>query len=126
MAEQQSLEIPGYPHVNPVPNGCKIGNIFYSSSIFGIDTATGKRRETGEEQVEQCFTNLRVLLTEAGGSPKNVVFLQVFLTSAMGDAVNREWLKMFPDEKHRPARINLTQPESESNPIRLQCVAVLD
>ena len=126
MAEQQSLEIPGYTHTNPVPLGCKIGNILYSSSIFGIDPATGKRAPTGEEQVVHSFNNLRALLHEAGGSPRNVIFLTVYLAGNMGDAVNREWLKMFPDESHRPARVNLTQPESEANPIRLQCVAVLD
>lgn len=126
MAKRQSLEVSGYTHTNPVPLGCRIGNMLYSSSIFGIDPKTGKVRPTGEEQAEQAFENMRELLKQAGGTPENIIFLTVYMSDrTLGNAINTAWLKMFPDEDSRPARLNMQMPQ-EGNPVRLQCVAVLD
>ncbi len=123
MAKRQSLEIAGYTHTNPVPLACKVGNMLYTSSIFGQDVKTGKRAETREQQATFCFENLRLVMEQAGGSTEDVIMVTVYLTSekSVGDAVNAAWLEMFPDENARPARLNFTG----EGDIRIQCVAVL-
>ncbi len=127
MAKRQSVDIPGVAHTNPLPMGSKIGNMFYSSGIFGTDPKSGKAPATAEAQAEQAFENMRTLVQTAGGTPDNIIYVTVYMKDrAQRAAINGPWLKMFPDEHSRPARHAIQTDLPEGNFLQLQCIAVLD
>ena len=105
MPKRQSIHIEGFVHKQPIPNACRLGNILMSGVINGVDPATGKVAPTLEEQVKFMFEHVRSIMAKAGASPDDIVKVTVFMTDrSKRDAVNGEWLKMFPDEHSRPAR----------------------
>lgn len=127
MAKRQSIDIEGVHHGAPIPMASKVGNMLYSSGIFGTDPKTGKTPETVEAQAEQAFENLRSLLKAAGGTPENVIYVTVYMKDrGQRDAVNKPWVKMFPDEHSRPARHAIETALPGGNFLQLQVVAVLD
>jgi Putative translation initiation inhibitor, yjgF family len=88
--------------------GAKVGNVVHSSSLWGMNFDTKTFPADLDEQAELLFKNITNFLEQAGGSPENIVFLRVFIRKERHreahDALNKPWLKMFPDENHRPAR----------------------
>lgn len=125
--KRQSIDIEGVAHGAPIPMASRIGNMLYSSGIFGTDPKTGKSPEGADAQAEQAFENLRSLLKAAGATPENVIYVTVYMKDrAQRDAVNKPWLKMFPDEHSRPARHAIQTDLPGGNFLQLQVVAVLD
>jgi enamine deaminase RidA (YjgF/YER057c/UK114 family) len=105
MPKRRSIHIEGFVHKNPIPNASRIGNLLMSSIINGVDPATGKVAPTLEQQVRFMFEHVRAIMEQAGGSPDDIVKMTVWMKDrAQRDAVNVEWVKMFPDEHARPAR----------------------
>jgi 2-iminobutanoate/2-iminopropanoate deaminase len=109
MTERRSIHIDGFAHVNPIPAGCLYGNFLITGAITGMDPVTHQMAETLEAQVANIFHHMREIVTRAGGSPKNIVKVTVWHSGILNDpaqraVVNREWIKMFPDEDSRPAR----------------------
>ncbi len=50
-------------------------------------------------------TNIRTFMERAGGTTDNIGHMTVYLKEERyRESINKEWLKMFPDEKDRPAR----------------------
>jgi len=44
-------------------------------------------------------------MEQAGGTPDDIIRMAVYLKEeSYREAINKEWLKMFPDEHSRPAR----------------------
>src|SRR5438477_1243481 len=111
MPARESIEIPGLSHGVPIPNGCKIGNMLFSSGLAGRDTASGSVPEDPDVQAAAMFENVRTLMKNAGGSPENIAYMKVYLADEKHrDSVNKEWVKMFPDEHSRPARHAIPAP----------------
>ena len=82
--------------------GSIIGNLMMTSGIFGMDPGTRK-------------------------VPDDIVKLVVWAKDkSFKDAMNREWLEMFPDEHSRPARHTMMYSGFSGN-VLIQCeiVAVL-
>src|SRR5215216_4413507 len=105
MPKRQSIHIEGFVHKNPIPNASRIGNLLMSSIINGVDPATGKVASTLEQQCHFIFGHVRAIMAAAGGSPDDIVKMTVWMKDrSQRDAVNVEWVKMFPDEHARPAR----------------------
>lgn len=103
--KREVIHIPGLAHQNPIPNGAKIGNIIASSAISGRDTQTDSMPSDSDEQAASMFRNLRTFMELAGGSPDNILHMAVTIKeNRYRESFNKEWLKMFPDEKSRPAR----------------------
>ena len=51
------------------------------------------------------FRHLRTVVEASGATMDDVIKVTVWLKDrADRDAVNREWVDMFPDPRHRPAR----------------------
>lgn len=126
MAKRTTIEIPGVRHQNPIPMGARIGNIVYSSAIAGIDPTTGHPPADAETQAEVLFRNVRMFMAQAGGSPDDIVRVTVYVKEERyRDAINKEWLKMFPDERNRPARHTLTVPVRGEALFQVELVAVL-
>ena len=73
------------------------------------------------------FSNLRTLMTNAGGTTDDIAHMTVFLKDlAYRDHVNNEWLKMFPDEDDRPARHAVQADLPRGMLIQVEIIAVLD
>jgi 2-iminobutanoate/2-iminopropanoate deaminase len=109
MAKRQSVNFPGFRHQNPIPNASRIGNLVMSSVIVGMDPGTRNMPPTLEAQVANVFTHIRAAVEAAGGTVADIIKITVWVKdpATQREAINVEWLKMFPDETSRPARHTL-------------------
>ncbi len=105
MARRKSIDVPTYSHKNPIPGGSLVGNIMATGIITGRDPKTGEMPAALEDQVVNMFGHIKSLVEAAGGTMDDVVKLNVLMQdSSKRAAVNDVWLKVFPDERSRPAR----------------------
>jgi 2-iminobutanoate/2-iminopropanoate deaminase len=128
MSRRRSFEVPGLQHDNPLPMGAIIGNLMMTSGIFGMDPATHKIPDDIVEQCRLMFANVRRVMEAAGGSTDDIIKLVVWAKDkSFKEAMNREWLAMFPDEHSRPARHTMMYAGFSAN-VLIQCeiVAVLN
>ncbi len=105
MSERVSIELPGLRHANPIPAAARIGPFLASGAITGRDPGT---RELPRDLAQQCvnvFDQVRALMAAAGGSTDHILKMTFHLADPQDrEALNHEWLAMFPDPAHRPAR----------------------
>lgn len=101
---QQSIYI-GRQHQNPIPNACRIGPFVMTSVLIGANQETSELPSDLDGQCVYLFDNIRQLAKQAGGGVNDIILLTVWLAD-LNDrtALNREWLKMYPDANARPAR----------------------
>ena len=126
MAKREIIEIPGVSHQNPIPMGAKIGNLIFSSAIPGLDPEAKSLPEDPDKQAEVLFRNIRTFMERAGGSPEDIIRMTVYVKEEQyRDSINKEWLKMFPDEKDRPARHTIKSPIRGDMLFQIELVAVL-
>ena len=129
MAKRRSIVIEGFAHgAQPIPAASRVGNIVMTGGVHGIDPTTGKLADGVEQQAVLMFANLGRILAAAGATFDDVVKMTVWVkVPEARAAVNREWLKAFPDEASRPARHTLQNDHLAANML-LQCdaMAVLD
>jgi 2-iminobutanoate/2-iminopropanoate deaminase len=106
MSKRQSVEFPGFRHLNPIPNACRIGNIVMSSVINGMDPGTRNMPPDLEQQLQNMFNHIRSAVEAAGGTVADIIKINVWMKEPVTqrDALNKEWVKMFPDKDSRPAR----------------------
>jgi 2-iminobutanoate/2-iminopropanoate deaminase len=105
MSKRRSIMVPGMHHQNPIPNASRIGPFVVSGSIFGRDPDTGQAPPEIEHQCALMFSNIRRVMTAAGGTTGDIIKLTVWLKDKTHrPIVNKEWLAMFPDPDSRPAR----------------------
>ncbi len=103
--KRRSIHVEGIQHGAPIPMGALVGNVLFSSGIMGTDPATGKVPEDLATQCELAFSNMKSLVENAGGTVEDIGAVKVWMKDrGQREAVNRPWLKMFPDENNRPAR----------------------
>ena len=127
MSRRRSFEVSGLHHENPIPMGTIIGNLMMTSGIFGMDPGTRRVPDDIAEQCRVMFENVRRVMEAAGGSPDDIIKLVVWTKDkSFKDAMNKEWLAMFPDEHSRPARHTMMYGGFSGN-VLIQCeiVAVL-
>ncbi len=123
---RQSIEVPGLSHSAPIPMGAKIGNLVFSSAISGRDPETGVLPDDPQRQAEVLFQNIRRFMEAAGGTTDHIIRMTVYLKEEKyRDHINQEWLKMFPDEKDRPARHALKAELRGDVLFQIELVAVL-
>jgi 2-iminobutanoate/2-iminopropanoate deaminase len=126
VTQRRSIHIPGMKHGAPIPNGAALGNLIFSSAISGKDAKTGVLSPDPDEQAEAMFRNLRLFMETAGGTPANVGYMKVYLREEkFRDALNKAWLKMFPDEHDRPARHALKAELRGDVLFQIEVIAVL-
>ena len=105
MPRRVSIHLPGFSHRNPIPAASRIGQHLYSGVLTGRDPLTGEMADGLDAQTAAVFAHVRALMAAAGGSTDDIVKLTFWLADAGDrDALNREWLAMFPDASSRPAR----------------------
>lgn len=105
MTSRESIDLPGFGHANPIPAASRKGPFVFSGAFTGRDPQTGELPPTLDEQVAHIFGHVRALMAAVGGSIDDVMKMTVWLVNFRDrDALNREWLAMFPDAASRPAR----------------------
>jgi len=126
MAWRESIEIPPLSHGNtPIPMASRVGNMLFTSGIFGRDPDTNELPESAEEQCANCLKNLGRVLEKAGAKPGDVAQVSVYLKdNATRPLFNGPWLEMFPDEHSRPARHAHIVPGLAAA-VQIQAIAVI-
>lgn len=106
MSSRRSIEIPGLSHGdNPIPAGSRIGPLFMSGGIAGLEQHTGKLAADVEAQCAAMFTNVQRLIEAAGGTTGHIVKMTIWVKDrGVRTLINRHWLTMFPDPASRPVR----------------------
>jgi 2-iminobutanoate/2-iminopropanoate deaminase len=126
---RQSFEIEGYRHGdNPIPAVTRIGNLVLTGGVSGIDTATGAMPAALEDQCANMFVLAARVLKAAGAGLEDVIKVTVFIRAGLSrEALNRQWLKYFPDPHSRPVRHTLVN-EHLAGGMLIQCelMAVTD
>jgi 2-iminobutanoate/2-iminopropanoate deaminase len=103
--EGRGIEIPGLAHRDPLPMGCRVGPLVFSSVMGGQDPATGEFVAGAGPQIERCFENMRLFMEQAGGSAAGINHVWVFMKDfALQPQMVDVWNRMFPTEGDRPAR----------------------
>lgn len=127
MPERKSINFPGFSHQNPIPNASRVGNIVMSSVIGGSNPGTRELPPTLEAQVANLFGYIRAAVEAAGGTPDNIVKVDFFVKdpASQREALNAEWVKMFPDANARPARHTQPLPGDSRALVQASFVAVL-
>ena len=126
MSRRRSIHIPGFVHKNPIPNASLIGNILVSGVIHGRDTATDTTPDTVEAQCALMFRHMKDIVEAAGGTTDDIIKVTVWLQDPSNrDALNAEWLKMFPDEHSRPSRHALKLDDDAPTMVQCDFMAVL-
>jgi 2-iminobutanoate/2-iminopropanoate deaminase len=125
-SRRRAIDIEGVKHGAPIPMGCRIDNIVYSSGIMGTDPATGETPEDGEAQVRFAFANMEKFLEAAEVTPDDVIRMTVLLADmSIREFVNEEWLRLFPNPEDRPARHAVQQNlNGKFTKIQLEVIAV--
>jgi len=126
LASVESIHIPGMDHKSPIPAGAKVGNIVMSSPIAGRELVTDRLPENPDEQAVVLFNNIRAFVKAAGGTPENILRITVFLKDIKyRENVNKEWIKMFPDENRRPSRHAIVSDPRGAGLFQVEVIAVL-
>ena len=121
MDKRRSIEVAGAKHVNPIPSACRKGPFVVSGAISGADPASGAVATELEAQCRQMFTNVRQVIAAAGGSPEDIIKMNVWIADrALRPTLNKYWVEMFPDPASRPARHTIAQADF-TPPMQIQC-----
>jgi enamine deaminase RidA (YjgF/YER057c/UK114 family) len=127
MARRESIELPGFGHANPIPAASRKGPFVYSGAFTGRDPHTRELPADLDTQVANVFRHIRSLMSAVGGSTDDVMKLTVWLVDHRDrDALNREWLAMFPDPASRPARHVVKADLDGGVLVQADVVAILD
>ncbi|HLZ30820.1 MAG TPA: RidA family protein [Chloroflexota bacterium] len=101
-------EIPGHGHHDPIPMGARIGDLFASSGVSGVDPASSDKLEPVAGAAGQAHFGLQnvITLAEQGGmSAQDIGHITVLVQDYQDlEAIDREWRATFPDPADRPAR----------------------
>lgn len=125
--KRQVVHVPGVPrHKNPIPNAIKLGNMIFSSSIGGYDPKTGEVPKDAATQVANAFTNVRLTMEAAGATTDDIGRILFYVHDmSTRELLNKEWLKMFPDEDNRPVRKVLVSSIPKELVVQIEVTAVV-
>jgi 2-iminobutanoate/2-iminopropanoate deaminase len=121
MEKRRSIDVAGARHTNPIPSASRRGPFVVSGAISGADPATGKVPEDLDAQCAAMFANVRRVIETAGGTPDDIVKMNVWITDrALRPIMNKYWVEMFPDPQSRPARHTIASGDF-TPPMQIQC-----
>ena len=105
MSRRKSIYLEAFAHKNPIPAACVVDGVVASGIIYGLDPETGKPAEGIDAQCRLMFEHFRAILDASGATPDDVIKVNVYLVDrSRREALNREWIAMFPDHDDRPVR----------------------
>ena len=110
--------------VGPYSPGVMAGEFLYVSGE-GAKKADGSMATSVDEQLRQCFENIRAIVEAAGLTMEHVVMATVYLTDASSEeTLNRVWKEVFPTNP--PARSTIGVALLPGTPVEVNAVAVRD
>jgi len=105
MPRRESIYLEGFAHKNPVPVAARIGPHLHSGVLTGRDPVTNEMPIELSAQIRNIFLHVLELMRAAGGSTEDIIKMTFYLADYRNrDALNREWVEMFPDARNRPTR----------------------
>lgn len=105
MSDRVSVEIPGFSHANPVPAASRIGPFLFTGVLTGRDPETKEMPTSLDAQCANVFGHIRAVVEAAGASIDDIAKITFWVVDYRDrEAINREWVAMFPDSASRPAR----------------------
>src|SRR5215472_13714607 len=123
-AEQRAIAPPGIVPVGPYSPGILTDEFLYLSGQ-GAKNAEGRIPPDLEQQLRQCFENVKTIVEAAGLSMEHVVYTQVYLTGGADEApLNAVWKQYFA--KSPPARSTIGVAQLPGTPVEMSAVAVRD
>ena len=126
-ATRSNFEVPGVGHHDPIPMASRVGPLFQSSGIYGIDPVDGKVVEGKEKQTDMVQLITRNVLEQAGGSMDDVSALTVMVQDFENVPYFRErLLELFPDPKNGPALHFMNYRMPEKWHVQFHVTAMLD
>jgi 2-iminobutanoate/2-iminopropanoate deaminase len=106
--DRGNYEIPGVEHHDPIPMGARVGDLFCTSGIHGVDPTSADPLGVVDGVGPQAMWGLRHVkaMAEAGGGSADDIGHIAILVQDYNDlpAIDAEWVKAFPDANNRPAR----------------------
>jgi 2-iminobutanoate/2-iminopropanoate deaminase len=126
-ASRSNFEVPGVGHHDPIPMASRVGSLFQSSGIYGVNPADGKVVEGMEKQTDMVQLITRGVLEQAGGTVDDISALTVMVQDFKNVPYFRERLQeLFPDPKNAPALhfVNYRMPEKWH--VQFHVTAMLD
>ncbi len=122
--DRQTVSLAASSGKETIATATRIGDLWCSSSIPGIDPATGQLGASPEEQFSLAFANAEALLARSGLSKDDVGLLTVVIPDASGrPRINAPWLAMYRTED-RPARKTTHAPLPAAQHVQLQLFAI--
>ena len=110
------------PSGGPYSPGVRVGEYLYVSGQ-GAKKADGSIAVSADDQIRQCFANIKTIVELAGMTMEHVVMAQVYLTDAQNeDAMNVVWKEFFPTNP--PARAIIGVAALPGTPVVVSVVVV--
>ncbi|MFK3668973.1 RidA family protein [Leifsonia aquatica] len=126
MSRRTSIHIAGFAHANPVPVASRIDRHVYSGVLTGRDPETKAFPADLDTQMANVFDRVRELMAAAGGTTDDIIKLTFWLADYRDrDALNRQWLAMFPDPDDSPARQAMSAQLDNGALVQCDLVAIL-
>lgn len=123
---RESIHIGGFAHANPVPVAARIGPYLFTGVLTGRDPDTHEMPAALEDQMRNVFSHVREVMAAAGGTTADIAKMTFWLVHYRDrEALNREWVAMFPDEHDRPARQAMAATLDGAALVQCDLVAVL-
>ncbi|MFF2486160.1 RidA family protein [Microbacterium sp. NPDC058062] len=105
----------------------RIGPFVATGVLTGRDPRTREMPETLAEQCANLFTLVREVVANAGGSIGDILRMTFWVADYRDRAaLNEEWVKMFPQPEHRPARQTIAAQLDGGCRIQCDFLAVID
>ena len=122
---RRSVSVPGLQHGAPIPNASVVGDVLWSSSIFGKDRDSGEIATPLEAEVATAFDNVRAVLEAGGFRTDDVIRFTLRLRDrSVRKLVDEQWTAMFPDPASRPARHATVDASMSGRSLEIELVAV--
>lgn len=104
--KRKAIDVPGLGHGGaPIPQASVVSGLLMSGGISGMDPANGQIPEDLQEQFVQLFSNVRLILKQAGGTADDIIKMTFFARDrSVRPLLDTHWVQMFPDPQTRPAR----------------------
>ena len=127
MDQRRNFNTKKAPRMNEVfPQGVIAKDLIFLSGMPGLDPVSGQVVSSSfEEQTRQAFTNIKIVLEEAGSDMNKVVKTTIFMVSGNDfGVINKIYMEFFPTDS--PAR---STPQVMPFPggilISVECIALM-
>jgi 2-iminobutanoate/2-iminopropanoate deaminase len=122
-----TFSLPGLNSGGAAPDLVRVGDMFFTSGVRGLDLRSGELPSDPAEQFLNAWHNLASLVSAAGFSVDNIGLVTNFIDSQEYRAhINTGWLELFPAPSDRPARKTTSFPLPPGVGVELQAFGVAD